>query len=154
MPALDCISILEAGSFATDSGTVLVPSGERPFPFPIVIDVDILETAAANDNVNASAGMLLYEAANATDAYSAAGSVYEVLVFEPAAAFDDITAREPAAFDADVAEAAVATDAPDTEAEPAAEARSETIAGPRSLIMLSTDGTPRDAMVDAIMVTE
>jgi len=31
MPRLDCITILEAGSFGSDSGTVLVPSGEVPF---------------------------------------------------------------------------------------------------------------------------
>lgn len=29
---LACISILEAGSFETDSGTVTVPTGEEPFP--------------------------------------------------------------------------------------------------------------------------
>lgn len=32
MARFECISILEAGSFTTDSGTVIVPSGEEPFP--------------------------------------------------------------------------------------------------------------------------
>lgn len=32
MPRLECITILEAGSFETDSGTVIIPSGEEPFP--------------------------------------------------------------------------------------------------------------------------
>jgi hypothetical protein len=32
MPRLDCITIMEAGSFGSDSGTVLIPTGEEPFP--------------------------------------------------------------------------------------------------------------------------
>jgi len=32
MPRLDCITILEAGSFGSDSGTVVIPTGENPFP--------------------------------------------------------------------------------------------------------------------------
>ena len=32
MPTLDCISILEAGSFSTDSGNVVLPTGDEPFP--------------------------------------------------------------------------------------------------------------------------
>jgi hypothetical protein len=32
MPRLDCISILEAGSFGSDSGTIVIPSGETSFP--------------------------------------------------------------------------------------------------------------------------
>lgn len=35
MSRLTCISILEPGSFATDSGTVTVPTGEHPFPIVI-----------------------------------------------------------------------------------------------------------------------
>lgn len=31
MASLSCISVLEAGSFTTDSGHVLVPTGETPF---------------------------------------------------------------------------------------------------------------------------
>ena len=37
MPTLDCISILEVGSFTADPGTVDVPTGEVPFPIEPVV---------------------------------------------------------------------------------------------------------------------
>lgn len=147
MPTLDCISILEPGSFSTDSGTVIVPSGDRPFPFPIVIDVELLEAASANDTLNAVVGMVLYEAANATDTVTTA-AVYTMEMFEPAAAFDDFVVRDPEAFEVDVSEAAAATDTPDAATDAAGTMRSAMLPG----VFVNSDGTARQANVNGIMV--
>lgn len=37
MSRLTCISILEAGSFTTDSGNVLVSTGDDPFEIEVLI---------------------------------------------------------------------------------------------------------------------
>lgn len=37
MPRLDCITILEAGSFGSDSGTVVIPTGDEPFPMEEIV---------------------------------------------------------------------------------------------------------------------
>jgi hypothetical protein len=56
MPRLDCISILEAGSFGSDSGTVILPSGEEPFP--IHVNVYALIFVIAYNTLNIPVVML------------------------------------------------------------------------------------------------
>lgn len=51
MPRFECFSILEAGSFTTDSGTVIVPSGEEPFPIEIWVYALIFLDARNSQNV-------------------------------------------------------------------------------------------------------
>lgn len=48
---LDCISVLEAGSFTTDSGNVLIPTGEEPFPMEVVVYALIFVLARNSFNI-------------------------------------------------------------------------------------------------------
>jgi hypothetical protein len=51
MPRLECISILEAGSIGSDSGSVDVPTGEDPFPVEELIYSLIFVLARNSENI-------------------------------------------------------------------------------------------------------
>lgn len=56
MSRLSCISILESGAFATDSGTVTVPQGGTPFPISTLVPASARGAAVARGVGQASIG--------------------------------------------------------------------------------------------------